>query len=139
MQEKCTIAQQSCLSRSKAVLVQKEQRDQQFRKVGHGNDSHGSVRLPIGRLSVRSTATEEISVALLGQEFSPQLPRQGANFRLRPATNCHHQKLNYKKIDQIKNKPQDLLVNTSSGNRVLFIAGYRPAQEFVIEQSLCTR
>jgi len=90
-------------------------------------------------LSVRSTATEEISVALLGQEFSPQLPRQGANFRLRPATNCHHQKLNYKKIDQIKNKPQDLLVNTSSGNRVLFIAGYRPAQEFVIEQSLCTR
>ena len=62
MQEKCTVAQQSCLSRSKAVLVQKEQRDQQFRKVGHGNDSHGSVRLPIGRLSVRSTATEWIAV-----------------------------------------------------------------------------
>jgi len=33
-------------------------------------------------------------------------------------------------IDQIKNKPQDLLVNTGSGNRVLYIVGYRPAQEF---------
>jgi len=28
------------------------------------------------------------------------------------------------------------LVNTSSGNRILF-AGYRPAQEFAIERSLC--
>jgi len=33
-------------------------------------------------------------------------------------------------MDQIKSKPQDLLVNTSSGNRVLYIANYRPAQEF---------
>jgi len=33
-------------------------------------------------------------------------------------------------IDQIKNKPQDVLVNTSSGNGVLYIAGYRPGQEF---------
>jgi len=35
------------------------------------------------------------------------------------------------------NKPQDLLVITSTGNRGQ-IAGYRPAQEFVIERSLCT-
>ena len=33
-------------------------------------------------------------------------------------------------IDQIKNKPQDLLVNTSSGNRVLYFLGYRITQEF---------
>jgi len=32
--------------------------------------------------------------------------------------------------DQIKNKPQDLFGNTSSGNRALCIAGYRPAQKF---------
>jgi len=32
-------------------------------------------------------------------------------------------------IDQIKNKSHDLLVNTSSGNHVLYIADYRPAQE----------
>jgi len=29
------------------------------------------------------------------------------------------------------------LVNTSSGNRMLTV-GYTPAQEFVIERSLCT-
>jgi len=40
-------------------------------------------------------------------------------------------------IGQIKNKPQDLLVNINSGNRML-IAGYRPAQQFLIERSLCT-
>jgi len=40
-------------------------------------------------------------------------------------------------MDQIKNQPEDLLVNTSSGNLILF-AGYRPAQNFVIERSLCT-
>ena len=36
-------------------------------------------------------------------------------------------------------KTQDLLLNSSSGNRVLFIAGYRPAQEFesVIQFTLC--
>jgi len=33
-------------------------------------------------------------------------------------------------IDRTKNKTQDLLLNTSSGNRVMHIAGYRPAQEF---------
>jgi len=32
--------------------------------------------------------------------------------------------------DQIKNKPQDLLVNTSSGNCVVYIAGCGPSQEF---------
>ena len=51
-----------------------------------------SVRLPIGRLGVRSTATEGIAVALLGQELSLQSPRQEANFRLRPFANCRHQK-----------------------------------------------
>jgi len=39
-------------------------------------------------------------------------------------------------MDQIKNKPQDLLVNTSSGNRILTV-DYRPAQEFVIHRILC--
>jgi len=51
-----------------------------------------SVRLPIGRLGAWSTATEGIAVALLGKERSPQAPWQGANFRLRPAANCRHQK-----------------------------------------------
>jgi len=45
----------------------------------------------IGRLGVRSTTTEWITVALLGQERSPQPPRQEANFRLRSAANCRHQ------------------------------------------------
>jgi len=39
-------------------------------------------------------ATEEIAVALLGQERSPQSSRQWANFRLRPTANCRHQKSN---------------------------------------------
>ena len=51
-----------------------------------------SYRLPIGRLGVLSTATEWIAVALLGQERSPQTPRQEAQCRLRPAANCRHQK-----------------------------------------------
>jgi len=33
-------------------------------------------------------------------------------------------------VDQIKNKPQDIWINTSNGNRVLCIAGYRTTQEF---------
>jgi len=33
-----------------------------------------------------------IAVALFGQERSPQPPRQEAQFRLRPAANCRHQK-----------------------------------------------
>jgi len=53
-----------------------------------------SFRLPIGRLGVWSTATKGIAVALLGQERSPQSPRQGANSRLRPAANCRHQNSN---------------------------------------------
>jgi len=32
-----------------------------------------------------------VAVALLGEECSPQPHRQEANFRLRPAANCHHQ------------------------------------------------
>jgi len=42
------------------------------------------VRLSIGRLGARSTAIVWIA-ADLKQERSPQLPRQQANFRLRPA------------------------------------------------------
>ena len=38
--------------------------------------------LSVGRLSGRSTSPEWITVALLGQERSPQPPRQEANFRL---------------------------------------------------------
>jgi len=33
-------------------------------------------------------------------------------------------------IDQFKNKPLDLLVNSSNANHILYIAGYRPGQEF---------
>jgi len=61
---------------------------------GNGSVVVKSVCLPIERLGVRSTATEEIAVALLGQVRSPQLPQQGANFWLRPPDNCHHQKYN---------------------------------------------
>jgi len=32
-----------------------------------------------------------IAAAFLGQERSPQPPRQEAQFRLRPAANCRHQ------------------------------------------------
>lgn len=35
MQVTCTIARQSCLYRSKAVLLQKDHHNQQFRKAGH--------------------------------------------------------------------------------------------------------
>ena len=42
------------------------------------------------KVECRSTATEWIAVAFLGQECSPQPPRQEANFRLRPAANCDH-------------------------------------------------
>jgi len=35
---------------------------------------------------------QTIAVALLGQERSPQLPRQEAQFRIRPAANCRKQK-----------------------------------------------
>jgi len=34
---------------------------------------------------------EWIAVPLLGQERSPQPPRQEAQFRLRPAANCRYQ------------------------------------------------
>jgi len=50
-----------------------------------------SVRLSIGRLGIPSTATELVAAALLGQERSPQPPRQEAQFRLRPAANCRRQ------------------------------------------------
>ena len=59
-----------------------------FRKqTKGGNSSVVKVRLPIGRLGVRSTATEWIAVALLGQKRSPQPPRQEANSKVRPAAN----------------------------------------------------
>ena len=51
----------------------------------------GSVRLSTKRLRDRSPATGWIAVALLGQERSPQPPRQEANFMLRPAANCRRQ------------------------------------------------
>jgi len=44
------------------------------------------------KVGVRSTATDQNAVALLGQERSPQPPRQEADLRLRPAANRHHQK-----------------------------------------------
>ena len=48
---------------------------------------------PLNRkLGVRSTGTERIAVALLRQERSPQSPQQEAQFWLRPAVNCRHQK-----------------------------------------------
>ena len=50
-----------------------------------------TVCLSIGRWGVQSTATEWISVAILGKERSPQPPQQEAQFRLRPAANCRHQ------------------------------------------------
>jgi len=42
-------------------------------------------------MGVRSTDTEGIAVALLGQEHSPQPPRKEAQFSLKPASNCRHQ------------------------------------------------
>jgi len=47
-----------------------------------------SVRLPAGRLGVRSTTTEWIAVALLGQERSPQPPgkKHYPGFGLSPIT-----------------------------------------------------
>ena len=62
------------------------------KKVWGGNSSVAKCPLRIGRLCGRYTPTEEIAVTLLGQERSPQSPRQGASFRLRPAANCRHQK-----------------------------------------------
>jgi len=53
-------------------------------KVAGGNNSVVmGPPLSIPRLGVWSTVTEWIAVALLGQEHSPQPPRQEANFRLR--------------------------------------------------------
>jgi len=40
MQVKCIAAQQSRLLLGKAVLVLKDHRDQQFRKVGHALSAH---------------------------------------------------------------------------------------------------
>jgi len=46
------------------------------------------VRLSIGRLCVRSATIEWLAVALLGQDCSPQPPRQEALFKLRPTAYC---------------------------------------------------
>jgi len=64
--------------------------------IGDRDSSVQSVSLSIGRLGVRSTATEWIAVVLLGKDRSPQSPRQEAQFRLRPAANCRHQKYDRK-------------------------------------------
>jgi len=45
------------------------------------------------------------------------------------ATNNHKIFTRTTKSHKSNKKTQDLLVNTSSGNRALYIAGYRPAQE----------
>ena len=50
-----------------------------------------SVPLSIERLGIRSTATEWITIATLGQDRSPQPPQQEANFRFRPVANCRNQ------------------------------------------------
>jgi len=40
MQVKCEVVQQSRLLQNKAMLVLKDHRDQQFRKVGHAFSAH---------------------------------------------------------------------------------------------------